>query len=169
MFSLSTVATLKSWIFFLSYLSNFLTIKFQYTWLTLNILCKWLLLMLNLSKNLMLLIAKISLRKFMKSSFDPMAIIKGWPWILCGGWQEPFDFLVKMGVINSVAILVLTRGRKDKKAKEEWIKIGLQVMKTAVEEYPDQCLSNTVNYHFYILFFLVVRHYAECPILGRGY
>ncbi|VDM32970.1 unnamed protein product [Hydatigera taeniaeformis] len=39
--------------------------------------------------------------------------------------------------------LVLNKGPKDKKAKEEWIEEGLKVMKTAVERFPRECLSNT--------------------------
>ncbi|VUZ47733.1 unnamed protein product [Hymenolepis diminuta] len=39
--------------------------------------------------------------------------------------------------------LVLTKGRGDKKSKEKWIQTGLDVMKSAVEQYPNECLSNT--------------------------
>lgn len=59
------------------------------------------------------------------------------------GNYKGMDLELMWRLARTIRFLVLTKGRKDKKSKEEWIKVGLQVMKTAVEEYPDQCSSNT--------------------------
>ncbi|KAM7540073.1 hypothetical protein Aperf_G00000041466 [Anoplocephala perfoliata] len=59
------------------------------------------------------------------------------------GNYKGMDLELMWRLAKAIRFLVLTKGRKDKKAKAEWIQLGLLVMKTAVEEYPDQCLSNT--------------------------
>ncbi|EUB64492.1 Regulator of microtubule dynamics protein [Echinococcus granulosus] len=59
------------------------------------------------------------------------------------GNYNDMDLELMWRLARACRFLVLNNGPKDKKAKQEWITEGLDVMKTAVERFPTACLSNT--------------------------
>ncbi|MDG6100374.1 hypothetical protein EXU34_23325, partial [Alteromonas sp. ZYF713] len=59
------------------------------------------------------------------------------------GNYSDMDLELMWRLARTCRFLVLNKGSKDKKAKEEWIEEGLKVMQAAIEKYPTECLSNT--------------------------